>query len=90
MVGKWLEDAELPGFKEFKLKFISKVQDVSEKLMLCFRRGLGFPHDNFVKAHDVKRPESQTVARLLHYIETPRENLARFTIGLAHTKIGIL
>ncbi len=49
------------------------VQEVSEKLMLCLARGLGFPDDYFIKAHDVKRPESQTVARLLHYFETPKQ-----------------
>ncbi|KAI1621911.1 oxidoreductase domain-containing protein [Exophiala viscosa] len=71
MDGRWLEDSELPGFKDSSLKFMWKVQDVSEKLMACLARGLGFPDDYFIKAHDVKRPESQTVARLLHYFETP-------------------
>ena len=41
--------------------------------MVCFARGLGFPDDYFVQAHDVSRPESQTVARLLHYFETPKQ-----------------
>lgn len=49
-----------------------KVQAVSENLMRCFARGLGFEDDYFIKAHDVRRPESQTVCRLLHYFETPR------------------
>ena len=49
-----------------------QVQSVSEKLMVCFARGLGFEDDYFVKAHDVRRSESQTVCRLLHYFETPR------------------
>jgi isopenicillin N synthase-like dioxygenase len=40
--------------------------------MTCFARGLGFADDYFVKAHDIERPESQTVARLLHYFETPQ------------------
>lgn len=44
-----------------------KAQDVSEKLMICFARGLGFADDYFTKAHDVSRPETQTVLRLLHY-----------------------
>lgn len=46
---------------------MSKAQSVGEKLMLCFARGLGFPDDSFVKAHDVNRPNSQTTLRLLHY-----------------------
>jgi isopenicillin N synthase-like dioxygenase len=49
-----------------------KVQEVSEKLMICFARGLGFPDEYFFHAHDVRRPESQTVCRLLHYFETPQ------------------
>jgi isopenicillin N synthase-like dioxygenase len=44
-----------------------KAQSVSEKLMICFARGLGFSDDYFINAHDVSRPETQTVLRLLHY-----------------------
>jgi isopenicillin N synthase-like dioxygenase len=72
MDGKWLNDDVLPGFKDSALRFMWKVQSVSEKLMVCLARGLGFPDDYFVKALDVRRPESQTVARLLHYFEAPR------------------
>jgi isopenicillin N synthase-like dioxygenase len=72
MEGKWLDDDALPGFKDSALEFMRKAQAVSERLMVCLARGLGFPDDYFVKAHDVKRPESQTVARLLHYFETPK------------------
>ena len=73
MEGKWLDDSALPGFQAKSMKFMHAVQAVSEQLMLCFARGLGFPDDYFIKAHDIKRPESQTVARLLHYFETPRQ-----------------
>lgn len=48
-----------------------QAQSVSEKLMICLARGLGFEDNYFVKAHDIARPESQTVCRLLHYFETP-------------------
>lgn len=67
MSGLWLEDETLPGFKAGSLEFMQKCQAVSEKLMLCFARGLGFPEDFFITAHDVSRPETQTVLRLLHY-----------------------
>ncbi len=73
MEGKWLDDSDLPGFKESSLKFMWHVQEVSEKLMTCLARGLGFADDYFIKAHDVKRPDSQSVARLLHYFETPKD-----------------
>jgi isopenicillin N synthase-like dioxygenase len=72
MNGKWLPDSELPGFEKEALAFMHDVQSVSEKLMVCFARGLGFPDHYFVNAHDISRPQSQTVARLLHYFETPR------------------
>lgn len=42
--------------------------------MVCIARGLGFEDDYFVKAHDITRPESQTVCRLLHYFESPRDS----------------
>ena len=70
-VGRWLENETLPGFREEALSFMKQAQSVSEKLMICLARGLGFDDDYFVKAHDVSRPESQTVCRLLHYFETP-------------------
>ena len=69
--GRWLADKTLLGFRQEALGFMRQAQDVSEKLMTCFARGLGFEDDYFVKAHDVSRPESQTVCRLLHYFETP-------------------
>jgi isopenicillin N synthase-like dioxygenase len=67
MNGLWLPESTLPGFKETSLAFMRKAQDVSEKLMVCFAKGLGFPEDYFKEAHDVSRPETQTVLRLLHY-----------------------
>ena len=72
MSGLWLPDSVLPDFKPTSLAFMKKAQGVSEKLMICFARGLGFDDDYFIKAHDVSRPESQTVLRLLHYFEVDK------------------
>lgn len=69
MEGMWLSEDALPGFREQSLSFMHRAQEVSEKLMVCFARGLGFEDDYFVKAHDVSRPSAQTVLRLLHYFE---------------------
>ncbi|KAI0834709.1 Clavaminate synthase-like protein [Hypoxylon sp. FL0890] len=69
MDGLWLPEDVLPGFKAQSLAFMRRAQEVSEKLMVCFARGLGFDDDYFVKAHDVSRPNAQTVLRLLHYFE---------------------
>lgn len=68
MRGAWLPEATLPGFREASLAFMRKAQAVSEKLMVCLARGLGFDDDDyFVRVHDVADPEVQTVLRLLHY-----------------------
>jgi isopenicillin N synthase-like dioxygenase len=72
MAGLWLPEVTLPGFKETSLDFMHQAQAVSEKLMLCFARGLGFPDDYFIKAHDVSRANAQTVCRLLHYFEVDK------------------
>jgi isopenicillin N synthase-like dioxygenase len=74
MKNHWIGDDVLPGFKDQSLEFMRQVQSVSEKLMLCLARGLGFPDDYFVKSHDSTRPDSQSCLRLLHYFETPRVN----------------
>lgn len=67
MADKWLPESSLPGFQASARAFMHRVQSVSEKLMICFARGLGFPDDYFIKAHDISRPNAQTVLRLLHY-----------------------
>ncbi|KAK6834923.1 hypothetical protein PG987_009617 [Apiospora arundinis] len=67
MEGMWLPEATLAGFREQSLQFMHKVQAVSERLMVCFARGLGFPDRYFVEYHDVTKPNIQTVLRLLHY-----------------------
>jgi len=72
MEGLWVSDEQLKGFKAASLEFMRKTQGVSEKLMVCFARGLGFADDYFIKAHDISRPESQSVLRLLHYFEVDK------------------
>ncbi|KAL4883133.1 hypothetical protein BJY04DRAFT_27527 [Aspergillus karnatakaensis] len=71
MNGLWLDDTHIPDFKKTCLQFMHRVQAVSEMLMRCFARGLGFPDDFFVRAHDVSRPNAQTTTRLLHYFALP-------------------
>jgi len=76
MTGKWIEEGEVPGFRENALKFMHKCQEVSELLMRCFAIGLGFEDEEFfIKAHDVQRKESQTVLRLLRYFAVPEEEV---------------
>ena len=73
-VGRWLDNETLPGFREEALSFMKQAQSVSEKLMTCLARGLGFDDDYFVKYHDVSRRDAQSTLRLLHYFETPKTN----------------
>ncbi|KAK4548800.1 hypothetical protein LTR36_008573 [Oleoguttula mirabilis] len=74
MADKWIAEAALPGFKARAQIFMDKAQGVSEMLMTCFARGLGFPDDFFVKVHNITRPDCQSVLRLLHYFEVDRAN----------------
>ncbi|GAB1740290.1 hypothetical protein NU219Hw_g5404t1 [Hortaea werneckii] len=72
MADKWISPAHLPCFQADAKAFMHKAQSLSEKLMLCFARGLRFPDDYFIKAHDVSRPDCQSVLRLLHYFAVDR------------------
>ncbi|QSZ37884.1 hypothetical protein DSL72_008984 [Monilinia vaccinii-corymbosi] len=69
----WLDDDVLPGFRGEVKGFMRACQELSEKLMRCFERGLGVEEGMFVRAHDISRAESQTVLRLLHYFAMDRE-----------------
>lgn len=71
MEGLWIAEGHVPGFKEGSLEFMRAVQGISEKLMVCFARGLGFEDGEFVKWHDVEKANSQSALRLLHYYATP-------------------
>ncbi|PYH91552.1 leucoanthocyanidin dioxygenase [Aspergillus ellipticus CBS 707.79] len=73
MVGLWMDDKHIPGFKDTSLAFMHRVQEVSERLMRCFARGLGFEGDFFIKCHDVSRANEQTTFRLLHYYALPEQ-----------------
>ena len=72
MDGTWIEHPSLPEFESTAKHFMHHLQQVSEKLMLCFARGLGMPDDVFIKAHDSSKVDCQTVFRLLHYPSVPK------------------
>ncbi|KAI8951309.1 oxoglutarate/iron-dependent oxygenase [Xylaria longipes] len=69
----WLPEETIPGFREAGLAFMRRAQGVSEKLMTCLARGLGFDDDYFVRVHDIANPDIQTVLRLLHYFSLDPE-----------------
>ena len=74
MDGLWIDESVLPDFKQQSLQFMHKVQRVSERLMICIAKGLGFEDDYFIKCHDASQPNSQSCLRLLHYYATPETN----------------
>ena len=82
MQGLWVADEHLPGFQTTSLAFMRRVQHISERLMRCFARGLGFPDDFFIQCHDVSRSDSQTTMRL-----PGRESVTEFGIGDRWTKL---
>ncbi len=101
MAGRWVSEHDLPGFRAQSLAFMHACHGLSQKLMVCLARGLGFgavdshgpatngarngaSHGNtngssssgetitagedvFVRAHDITRPNIQSVLRALHY-----------------------
>ncbi|KAH7084610.1 hypothetical protein BKA63DRAFT_457646 [Paraphoma chrysanthemicola] len=91
MESSWIDEKELPEFKSGSLEFMHRVQGISEQIMVCLARGLGFEDDYFVKYHDVSRPDAQSTLRLLHYYETPKTNdgIVRHRAG-AHVDWGFL
>jgi isopenicillin N synthase-like dioxygenase len=59
--------------------------------MKCFARGLGFPDDFFIRAHDISRPDSQTCCRLLHYYAVPQSaDTSSWVRAGAHTDWDLL
>lgn len=87
----WVSEAHLPGFKDDCLRFMHRVQDVSNRLMICLARGLGFPDDYFLKFHDPSDPLCQNVMRLLHYFPTPDNDDGKiYHRAGAHADWGLL
>lgn len=70
----WMSDTHLPGFRDNCLEFMHRVQKVSNTLMVCLARGLGFPDTHFLESHDPSDPKCQNVLRLLHYFPTVESN----------------
>jgi isopenicillin N synthase-like dioxygenase len=73
MENSWIDERNLPGFKARSLDFMHRVQSISEQIMVCIARGLGFDDDYFVKYHGTSRPDAQFTLRLLHYYETAHQ-----------------
>ncbi|KAI5923832.1 oxoglutarate/iron-dependent oxygenase [Camillea tinctor] len=94
MEGRWLADKHLPGFRDSCLAFMHRLQAISEMLMICLARGLGFEDDFFVKVHDPTHPDIMSVMRLIHYFPTPQpeeaDRVGNYQRAGAHTDWGFL
>ncbi|CAN8101856.1 unnamed protein product [Discula destructiva] len=89
--GLWIGEQHLPHFKADCLRFMHRVQQVSNRLMVCLARGLGFADDFFLQSHDPRDPLCQNVMRLLHYFPTPETNDGRiYHRAGAHADWGLL
>lgn len=87
----WMSDKHLSGFREDCLRFMHRVQEVSNRLMICLARGLGFSDDYFLKFHDPSDPLCQNVMRLLHYFPTPQTDDGKlYHRAGAHADWGLL
>lgn len=87
----WMSDEHLPGFRSDCLRFMNRVQGVSNRLMICLARSLGFPDEFFLKSHDPTSPRCQNVMRLLHYYATPEATDGRvYHRAGAHADWGLL
>ncbi|KAJ5473126.1 Oxoglutarate/iron-dependent dioxygenase [Penicillium sp. IBT 31633x] len=87
----WVKYDDLPGFRTAALDFMNRAQQVSECLMRCFARGLGFPETFFIDCHGISRPNSQTTMRLLHYFALPEAHDGRiYHRAGAHADWGFL
>lgn len=87
----WVSEEHLPDFRADCLRFMHHVQEVSNKLMICLARGLGFSDDYFLKSHVTSDPKCQNVMRLLHYFATPDTNDGKiYHRAGAHADWGLL
>lgn len=87
----WMSDAHVPDFQANCLQFMHCVQEVSNKLLICLARGLGFPDNYFLQSHNPSDPLCQNTMRLLHYFATPETNDGKiYHRAGAHADWGLL
>ncbi|KAJ5397852.1 hypothetical protein N7509_005965 [Penicillium cosmopolitanum] len=84
----WPSDDHVPGFRDTTREFMEKCAEISDQLLTCFARALGFEEDYFKIANDPFQPDCLTQLRLIHY---PRSEKAIGTWRAgSHTDIGCL
>src|ERR1700712_1739557 len=84
----WPSDEDVPHFRETTSNFMSKCEDISDKVLSCLSLALGFPENYFRNAMDVTADDNLTQLRMLHYMAS--ENAAGTWRAGPHTDIGCL
>ncbi|PWN46701.1 Clavaminate synthase-like protein [Violaceomyces palustris] len=92
MEGLWPDQGILPDFKPSIQSFMSRVQDLSVKVMECFAEGLGLEKDTFTSGTvDPGVGDSQSTLRLLHYHSTEGKSFGNdFWRAGAHADFDVL
>lgn len=85
---EWPSDDDIPKFRETTENFMTKCASISDQVLSCFAKALGFPEDYFKIANDPLQPDCLTQLRLIHYPAS--ENAAGSWRAGSHTDIGCL
>eukprot|EP00298_Acanthocystis_sp_HF-20_P008597 c17773_g1_i1.p1 GENE.c17773_g1_i1~~c17773_g1_i1.p1 ORF type:complete len:309 (+),score=103.22 c17773_g1_i1:53-979(+) len=92
MEGKWLDEADYPGFKKTTQQFQDYCEEFSFMVLSCFARKLGFPDNFFEQHHDKTKDDCTKLLRLLYYPELTEDQVKLFKPGQyragAHTDYG--
>ncbi|KAI9470605.1 MAG: hypothetical protein EXX96DRAFT_585036 [Benjaminiella poitrasii] len=85
---------DVPGFNKTANLFMELCNNVSQKLLVCFAIGLGFPQDFFTRCHDITQPDCLNSLRCMRYFEnknqpeqTKASNIGACRVG-AHNSIN--
>ncbi|CAI7640937.1 unnamed protein product [Penicillium pancosmium] len=84
----WPSDDHVPGFRDTTRDFMRKCAEISDQLLTCFARALGFEEDYFKIANDPSQPDCLTQLRLIHYPQSDKA-IGTWRAG-SHTDIGCL
>ncbi|KAB8212005.1 hypothetical protein BDV34DRAFT_233966 [Aspergillus parasiticus] len=84
----WPSDDDVPGFQNTTREFMNKCAGISDQVLTCFARGLGFEEDYFKIANDPSQPDCLTQLRLIHY-PASENSIGTWRAG-SHTDVGCL
>ena len=83
---QWPDEADLPGFKETVLRYMSECERVARTLLPAFAEALDLPHDHF----DPYFEKPVKNLKLLHYPAQPDDRPADQFGAAPHTDFGFV